>query len=350
MNRKVLFVGLGSAGQRHLRNLLQILNGNMDILAYRYHKSERVFDSDMQVVANETLAEKYGIVEFSDYARALDEEPDMVIISNPNSMHVEYALKAAQRKVDLFVEKPLCTSMDCVEELIDTIEKNNVICQVGYQYHYHPCIKQAKEYLKKNKLGKIVSVYAEVGERISKMHSYEKYTDMLEGRKELGGGVVLCQIHELDYLIWMFGMPQYIYSVGGKESDFHMDVEDTATTLMQYENEMGKFSIMLHQDFLQYPPSRKCKIIGTKGKIEIDLLKAMFVYTDYEAEESVEKIYSEFKKNDMFVDELQDFLKNMVIREKPEWDAAAALAATKAGLMIKESLRSSKGVFTNAFF
>lgn len=345
MNKKILFVGLGSAGQRHLRNLLKLLDGKVDVLAYRYHKSERVFDSDMQVIENETLVNRYGIIEFNEYENALNETPDMVIISNPNSLHVPYALKAAERGLDLFIEKPLSTSLECTKELIETINKNSVICQVGYQYHYHPCIRQSKELIETNKLGKIISVYAEVGERISKMHSYENYTDMLEGSKELGGGVVLCQIHELDYLLWLFGTPRCVYSVGGKKSDFEIDVEDTATTILRYDNVMGDFPIVLHQDFLQYPPSRKCKIIGTKGRVEFDLLKVVLNYEDYEVGTCVEHNYGEFQKNDMFVAEMQDFLRSTETRESTKWDAQAALISTKIGLMIKESLRNGREVY-----
>ena len=309
MKKKILFVGLGSAGQRHLRNLLELLDEQADILAYRYHKSERVFDADMQIIKGKTLSDKYGILEFDNYEKALNEKPDMVIISNPNNMHMSYALKAAKQKIDLFIEKPLCTSMEHVEELIDLVDKNNIICQIGYQFHYHPCIRKTKEYLEENKLGDIISVYAEVGERIDKMHRYEKYTDMGESQKSLGGGVVLCQIHEIDYLLWMFGIPKSVYSVGGKRSDFELDVEDTATTLLQYDNKMGRFAVMLHQDFIQYPPSRKCKIVGTKGIIEFDLLQARFIYKDYEDGICIDETFGEFKKNDMFLAEMRDFLK-----------------------------------------
>ena len=349
MVKKVLFVGLGSAGQRHLRNLLEILDGEVEILAYRYHKNERVFDSNMQVVEGETLSSRYEIKEFSDYEEALNENPDVVIIANPNNMHIPYALKAAKQGCDLFIEKPLSTSLEQTEELIEEINRNHVICQVGYQYHYHPCIQLTKEYLEGKKLGRIVSVNAEVGERISRMHSYENYTDMLEGRKELGGGVVLCQIHELDYLLWLFGIPSSVCSVGGKRSDLEIDVEDTATTLLRYDGGVEEFAILLHQDFLQYPPSRTCKIVGTKGRIEIDLLKATFWYEDYESGVHIEESYRQFQKNDMFLAEMRDFLKSVDIRRNAKWDAKAALVSTKIGLSIKESFTRKRELDVTGF-
>lgn len=344
MIKKVLFVGLGSAGQRHLRNLLELLGDHIEVMAYRYHKSERVFNSDMKVVADEGLAQKYRISEFDDYEKALDEKPDIVIIANPNNMHIPYALKAAERGIDLFIEKPLSVTLDMTDELADMIDRKHLVCQVGFQQRYHPCIRQAKEYLEEGKLGKIVSVNAEVGERISRMHSYEDYRGMVEARKDLGGGVVLCQVHEIDYLLWLFGMPDSVVSVGGKRSDFEIDVEDTATTLFRYKQGEDEFAILLHQDFIQYPPSRKCKIIGTKGRIEMDLLNSRFCYVDYETEKGDEEIFSDFNRNEMFIAELKNFLSCVESRKLPECDVRAARNRTKIGIAIKKSFADMREI------
>lgn len=347
MIKRVLFIGLGSAGQRHLRNILKLLGDDIEIIAYRYHKSERVFDSDMKIIANETLTDTYGIREFDSYEKALDAKPDIVIIANPNNMHVSYAIQAAQKGIDIFIEKPLAVNLERTEELEETIHKKDVVCQVGFQQRYHPCIKLIKSYLETEKLGEIVSVNVEVGERISKMHCYEDYQDMLESHRKLGGGVVLCQVHELDYIFWLFGMPDSVYSVGGKRSTFDIDVEDAATTIFRYKKENNEFAVVLHQDFLQYPPVRKCKIIGTKGRIEVDLLNACFCYQGYEESKAVNKIFDGFDRNEMFMAEMRDFFECVEARNRPKCDAEEALMSTKIGLAIKKSFEEKREVKIN---
>ena len=349
MVRKALFVGLGSAGQRHLRNLLTILGEDIEITAYRYHKSERVFNSNMQVIENETIAGRYGIREIGDYEKALEERPDIVIIATPNNMHIPYALGAAKKGIDLFIEKPLSTVLEGTKELTEIVYKKGIICQVGFQYRYHPCIQLCKKYLMEKKLGRIISVSAEVGERLSKMHSYEDYRGMLEARKELGGGVVLCQVHEIDYLSWLFGEPASVYSVGGKRSELEIDVEDTATTLFRYKKENDEFAVTLHQDFVQYPPVRKCKIIGTAGKIEMDLLGCQFLYSNYETGEILEESFEQFDRNEMFMAELKEFLDCVEKRRIPECDVRAARSSTKIGLAIKQSFADEKEIQIGEF-
>src|ERR1700740_1400381 len=94
---------------------------------------------------------------------------------------------------------------------------------------------------------------------------------MYAARADLGGGVVLSQIHEFDYLYSLFGLPSRIYALGGHWSDLEIDVEDTASILMEASFGSRVLPIQLHQDFLQFPPSRQCEVIGDKGRVVMDL-------------------------------------------------------------------------------
>ena len=47
---KVLFVGLGSAGQRHLRNLKKLLGDEITVMAYRVRRHPRTFDNKMNIL------------------------------------------------------------------------------------------------------------------------------------------------------------------------------------------------------------------------------------------------------------------------------------------------------------
>ena len=103
--------------------------------------------------------------------------------------------------------------------------------------------------------GNILSVQAEIGEYLPNWHRYEDYRQMYAAREDLGGGVILSQIHEMDLIYWFFGLPENDLLPGGKLSKLEIDVEDTASSLMQYEGSFGRFPITFHQDFLQRPPS-----------------------------------------------------------------------------------------------
>jgi predicted dehydrogenase len=62
----------------------------------------------------------------------------------------------------------------------------------------------------------------------------------------------------------------------------------------------------VHQDFIQSPPVRRCRVIGTAGRIEVDLLKNTFDF--WSEREEMHETYQNFSRNDMFLEEMELFL------------------------------------------
>ena len=324
---KVLIIGLGSAGQRHVRNLKKLLGNNVSFIAYRVKRLKRLFDDYLNVVEGQSVEEAYHITEYDDLDKALETKPDMAFIANPNSMHMECALKIAKCGVDIFLEKPVSNSMDGVAELIKIVQEKKLIVYVGFQMREHPCDKKV--------IGRIVSVDCHMGELLTGMHKYEDYRTMNESQSATGGGVVLCQIHEIDYLYWIFGMPTEVYCIGNKYSDLEIDVEDSASSIWNYKDGRG-FSVMLHQDFLQKPPIRRCRVIGTDGQIEIDLLKNHFIL--FGKESIQEETFHEFTRNDMFMKELEIFLEYVKTRKAKSLTLEDGIGSLKIALAMKKSM------------
>lgn len=332
---KVLIIGLGSAGQRHVRNLRRLLGSDVSFIAYRVKRLKRLFDDNLNIVEGQSVAEAYNISEFDDLDRALEEKPDIAFIANPNSMHMACALKVAKSGVDIFLEKPVSNSMEGVDELINIVREKKLILYVGFQMRMHPCIARLKQSIENEVIGRIVSVDCHMGELLTGMHKYEDYRTMNESQAATGGGVVLCQIHEIDYLYWIFGMPTEVYCIGNKYSDLEIDVEDSASTIWKYNNGHG-FSVMLHQDFLQKPPIRRCRVIGTEGQIEIDLLKNQFILFGMESIQ--EETFHEFSRNDMFLKELEIFLGYIKTRKPQTLTLEDGVGSLKIALAMKKSM------------
>ena len=93
MFRKILFIGLGGAGQRHLRIVKKIMP-NASCLAYRQLKKTPLLNSDFSINSNTSLKDYYGIDVYDDIDAAYANNPDLVIISVPTSMHYEHIIRA----------------------------------------------------------------------------------------------------------------------------------------------------------------------------------------------------------------------------------------------------------------
>lgn len=314
---KVLVAGLGGIGQRHIRNLRSTLGADVEIIGYDLRRDIPVLTDQLQLESGSNLEQKYNLQIFLDLDLALAQKPDMVFVCNPTSLHVKLALKAAQEGCHLFVEKPLSHNLEQVEQLVALAESRGLKTNVGYQMRFHPCLQRLHALLQENMIGRILAVRAEIGEYLPGWHTYEDYRQMYASRQDLGGGVILSQIHEMDYLYWLFGLPRSVYALGGHLSLLEVDVEDTADILMNFTPGDQSVPVSLHVDYLQRPPCRKCDVIGDRGKILINLVTPSVEVFDGEGKQVEINNYAGFQRNQMFVDELKHFFASL--RGSPDY-------------------------------
>jgi len=332
---KVLFIGLGGIGQRHLRNLHAKFGDNVSFLAYRVRDLRKTVTPELTIDEDVDFIEKYSVKVFSDLDETLSEKPDVVFVCNPSSFHMPICIKAAKAGCHIFVEKPLSHSMDGVEELIALCQSKDLITLVGFQLRFHPCYTLVKKLIYEGAIGKLLSVRAEVGEYMPGFHKWEDYRGLYTSKKELGGGVVLSQIHEIDYLYDLFGVPTNIYALGGHFSSLDIDVEDTVDVLMRTTFKRSILPISLHMDFIQRPPSRNCKIIGENGTITMDFVESKVTV---EKAGKIETHTFVFERNDLFIKEIDHFFDCVFKHQQsivPIEDGADSL---RIALAIKKSM------------
>lgn len=341
---KILMVGLGGIGQRHVRNLRTLMGSEIEFLAFRFRNNSPVLTDQLKIEEGSSLEEKYAIRVYADLDQALGQKPDAVFICNPSSLHVPIALRAAQAGCHLFIEKPLSHNFEQVEELINLVERRNIKAVVGYQMRFHPCLQRLHALIQERSIGRILTVRAEVGEYLPGWHTYEDYRQMYASKQELGGGVILSQIHELDYLYWLFGLPRRVFALGGQMSSLDVDVEDTVEILMECVMDGRSVPVSVHQDYVQRPPSRVCQIIGDAGKILVDLRVLTVDVFDSLGNQVESTSYEGFQRNQMFLDELKYFLECLQGKQTPLVDIRAGAQSLRMALAAKESLATGKVV------
>ena len=305
---KVLFVGLGSIGQRHLRNLKTLLGDSVEIHAYRVRRHVPFLNEQLQVVEGRSIKEQYDIFEFDDLDEALSKRPDMVFVTNPGSLHIETAIKAAEAGCHLFIEKPLSISEEGIDKLLEVVERKGLVAFVAYQLRFHPGLRQVSAWLKEERIGQLIYANLILGEYLPGFHPYEDYRLGCSAVKDLGGGVILSQIHELDYALWLFGKPRRIFALGGKLSSLEIDSEDTASMLMECQCNGKVLPVSMTLDFLRSPPSRTCSIVGDEGNIVWDYYRKTTVLHNRISGETETQSFENLERNQLFLDELEHFL------------------------------------------
>jgi predicted dehydrogenase len=251
---RILIVGLGSAGTRHLR------------LARHYFPT-----AEIKILRHQTknLVPQFAEGSFSTLEEAILFAPQIAIIANPSTFHVQVAQEIAQVEAHLLVEKPLSSSLEGVVGLINTCNKQNSILMIGYNLRFSPSLQCFRELLGQGIIGDLLSVRCEVGQYLPSWRPESDYRKGVSAKKELGGGALLELSHEIDYLRWIFGEVEWVRATLCQQSKLEIDVEDSAHLTMGFlPNRSGRQLIgTLNLDFIRHDHTRTCTVIGEKGSL-----------------------------------------------------------------------------------
>ncbi len=328
---KILFLGLGGAGQRHLRIFRGILP-DVACTAHRVMRKTPLLKSDFTVDDSQTVEARYGINAFDDLDAALADGPGLAVVATPSALHMPAMQKAAERGVHLFVEKPASHSLDGFAALRETILANRLCFHVCFQRRFHPFFIRVKRLLDEGRLGRVFSASFNVASYIPAWHPFEDFRNLYACHANLGGGVLLTEIHELDLCAWFFGAPRRIGCVGGNWSEHPMDVEDTAHLTLHYDG----FAAGMRLCFMQRRNRRGFFIAGTEGCVEWDKSGNVLTFEDY-AGGTVETLSEpELTNDDMFHAQAVHFVENI----NPDDSAAALDAAWLSQSMVDAAKRS----------
>jgi predicted dehydrogenase len=290
---KFLIAGLGSIGRRHLRNLKTL--GQTDLLLYRTH----------QATLPDTELSDYPT--YTELDEALAQKPDGVIVANPTSLHLEVATAAARAGAALLIEKPVSDSLLGIRELQAALDQTGKPSLVGFHLRYHPVLRQIKELVDSNQLGKALKAHAHWGEYLPGWHPWEDYRNSYAARADLGGGVLNTLSHPIDYLRWLMGEVRSLSASLDNLSPLELDVEDNVELLLKFHS--GSLATV-HLDYYQQPTSHTLEIAFEKGRVSWNGSSGCAVVENIELGTSETLCPPDgFERNDMFLAEMEDLVR-----------------------------------------
>ena len=244
---KILVVGCGSIGRRHVSNAASLAETG-------------VFDLDGD--AARACAKENGAETFPSLEAALDWKPGGVVVATPHSSHLRVAKAAVEAGADVLIEKPISDDLAGVAEFLDFAEARNRRVFVVCNMRFHPAVELMKAGLPG--IGRRLFARAQYGNYLPDMRKEADYRTLYCSRRETGGGVILDSIHEIDYLSWFFGDVESVCATAATIGGLDIDVEDYAAVNLTHESGVRT---EIHLDYLQRHKRRGCEIVGTEGTL-----------------------------------------------------------------------------------
>jgi len=314
---KILIVGLGSIGQRHLRNIIK-LDKTIEIYAYRRYLKTPVLDNKNNIL-KKNFKEKYNIKYLDGLNNLKKFKIKAALICTPSSFHIKEAITLVNQGISVFIEKPLSSNLKGIKKLKNLIKRKKVIGMMGYQLKFCPIINKLRNIVRSEKYGKPKYVYIHHGEHIKNFHKYENYKNLYASKRNLGGGVILTQIHEIDYLFYIFNNFSLIKinSFSGKLTNLKIDVEDTLISNFLLKNNKNRLFGSLHLNYYEIPRKREINIIFENSKISADLVNQKIkIYN----KNKTKILKYKYERNDLFIKEMRYFFDKLKNNRKVDKD------------------------------
>jgi len=287
---KVCFVGLGSIGKRHLKNLYFICKQrNVDLEIHALRSSNKELPKEIADLIDKSMDNENDL-----------EEYDIVFITNPTSLHYNAISLLGEKTKNMFIEKPLFESTKY--ELNSLNLKDKGVYYIAAPMRYTNVLMKLKEIIKYEN---VYSIRCICSSYLPNWRKNVDYRDIYSASRKLGGGISLDCIHEWDYIVDLFGFPEEVFEIIGKYSHLEIDSDDIAVYIGRYQDKV----VELHLDYIGRESKREIELYTKNGTIIGDFINNEIRFTD-----GRDTIKFENDDDDIYIRELNKFL-SMIFEE-----------------------------------
>lgn len=274
-------------------------------------------------------------VVYDDYLQMLDEQhPDAVVINGPFEQHTPMSIKALERKIHIFCEKPVALTLDDLHRLEDAYSRTSgvfLMAMVGLRYD--PAFRTAWNAVKAGAAGKVKLIHAQ------KSYKLGERSDFYRNRKTYGGTIPWVGSHAIDWISWFSGSEfESVRASHTMEDNFgHGDLEIAAQFQFLMKNGIQASASL---DYLRPAAASthgddRIRVAGTGGIIEVAGGRVRLIDSAGEREIPIDTSYGGIFK---------DFVWHIEGRRTALINAQESFALTRVCLLTRESADAGTAV------
>ena len=314
---KVLVIGVGSIGERHVR-------------CFQRTNRTEVAICEVNGKLRQDVVDRYQLDEtYPSLDAALETRFDAAVICTPAQLHVEMALQLVGCDTPVLIEKPLSTRLEGVEQLRQLVQQRQLAAAVGYVNRAHPVLSAMRDAIQSGRFGSPVQLVTQGGQHFPTYRpAYREiyYTDRATG----GGAIQDAITHVINAGQWLVGPIDRVAADAEHQLLEGVDVEDTVHVLARHGNVLGSYCLNQYQA----PNESMITVVCERGTVRFLAHANRWQWmTEPGGEWSVEPAPN-LERDDLFVIQANSFLDLVERRGEPLCSLEDAEATLRVNLAI----------------
>ena len=254
---RVCLIGCGRAGMIHARSYMGGIYGAVLAALCDPMEENRIAASE-ETGVTKTYSDWHDVMK--------DAEIDAVIVVTPTQFHHDIVIAAAEAGKHVFCEKPMASTEQECDEMIEACRNHHVKLQLGFMRRFDKSFRRGKEMLEEGMIGDVTLI---------KSNTYgpsEPKEWMYDVRKNYGP-IGEVNSHDFDTLRWYAGSEvRMIHAVGHnfrspEKAAEYPEYYDTCTVMLEFEN--GVLGMITGAQYVRYGYDSRAEILGTHGIIKV---------------------------------------------------------------------------------
>lgn len=322
---RVLVIGTGSIGERHVRCFLKSGRAQVSIC----ETNARLRDE---------VGQRYGIVhQFAELKAAFAEPHDAAVIAVPAHLHIDIARHAVGAGLHVLIEKPLSISLEGVEALQEAADSANLVASVAYVYRAHPALVSMRKAIQTGSLGSPVQLTIVAGQHFPTYRP--AYRDTYYANRSQGGGAVQDALtHLVNAAEWLVGPVDRVMADLDHKLIAGVEVEDVVNLLARHGDVIASYSLNQYQA----PNEATVTVICERGTARFEYhnnrWRRMLGPDSPWQDESVQGL----ERDTLFIRQADSFLDSIAGRTEPLCSLKDGLQTLRVSLAILSSSENGR--------
>jgi myo-inositol 2-dehydrogenase / D-chiro-inositol 1-dehydrogenase len=321
-------LGMGRQGQIHSKNV-----------AFRIPEAELVCAADISMDRVSQIGIE-GVDLYDDYKKVLArDDVDAVVIATATDTHEQVIKDCVAAGKDMFCEKPIATTLEAIDEVLELVDKGGVRFMVGFNRRFDPTFKRVREHVEKGNVGRPYIV---------NITSRDPKPPHLEYLKVCGGIFFDTTVHDFDMARFLSGDEIVeVYATGSVLVDERIgELGDLDTTMVTLKFKGGAVGSINNCRQTGYSYDQRVEIFGSNGcAVGNNETPNRVELTNPEGTHSDVPLYFNIERYpEAFFGEVEAFIKSIVNNEAPPVTGQDGRKAVVLSMAAKKSWQENRPV------